>query len=414
MSTQTTESIPALEGEIDSEPHLVSVDDHIAEPPTLWSDRLPSRYREIGPRVVRERAPSVLNPGTEMWVDAWYYEDNRYSVEGSAVAAGRPPCEDNAEPMLYEDMRPGCFQVEARLRDMDVDGVEASVCFPNLFVRFCGQRFSEAKDKDLALLCVRAYNDWLVEEWAEPSNGRLVPSAIIPLWDVDLAVEEIWRNAARNCPSVCFSEIPARLGLPSMYSGYWDPFFEACDQTGTVINVHIGSSSRIHTTSDDAPIGIRIVNHFSNSSFSLCDWLISGAFIKHPNLRVALSEGQAGWIPYVLTRLDGVWNTGAGFLGFDRLPDPPSTYFEGHVYACVFSDPVATELIDRIGEDSLCFETDYPHNDGSWPNSRESARRLTQHMSATQREKVLRINGARLYRIERVLNATNPSHTNNA
>ena len=123
-------------------------------------------------------------------------------------------------------MRPGSFRADDRLSDMDINGVEASQCFPNMFVRFCGQRFLSGKDPDLALLCVRAYNDWMVEEWAGPSGGRLVPLCIVPLWDAELAAEEVERNAARGVRAVCFSELPGNLGLPSIHSGYWDRFID--------------------------------------------------------------------------------------------------------------------------------------------------------------------------------------------
>jgi predicted TIM-barrel fold metal-dependent hydrolase len=384
-------------------PLLVSVDDHVVEPATLWADRLPASKRSAGPRVVRERVPSVVRGGAKKWADVWYYESARVEVQRGFAAVGIASADLDAEAMTFDEMRPGAFDVSARLADMDVDGVEASVCFPNAFVRFCGQRFLEAEDHDFALECVKIYNDWLIEDWAGQSHGRLIPSAVIPLWDVGLAAHEVRRNAARGCTAVCFSEIPARLGLPSMYSGYWEPFFAACEETGTVINLHIGSSSTVHTTSLDAPQGIKITNHFSNSAFSLSDWLVSGAFIRFPKLRVAFSEGQAGWIPYLLNRLDGMWRGGARFVGFSSLPECPSSYFRDHVYACVFDDPTAMRLVDQIGEDNICFETDYPHNDSSWPRSVATARALMADLSEPQRTKILRLNGAKLYNIKRIL-----------
>jgi predicted TIM-barrel fold metal-dependent hydrolase len=386
-------------------PLLVSVDDHVMEPARLWLDRVPSALADDVPHIVRERVASVINPGTEKWADVWYYGDVRVENHRGVAAVGFNSDELDTEPMTFDEMRPGCYDVKQRLADMDIDGVEASICFPNTFVRFCGQRFLEAPDKDVALLCVRAYNDWLVEEWCGPSDGRLLGAGIIPLWDSQLAADEIRRNAPRGLTSVCFSEIPARLGLPSMYGGYWDPFFEACADTGTVINLHIGSSSVIHTTSSDAPLGIRISNHFGNCAFSLSDWLMSGAFSRFPKLRVAFSEGQAGWIPYLMSRLDGLWRQGSPLLGFNQVPELPSSYLPDHVYACVFDDPVGMRLLDQIGENNVCWETDYPHNDSTWPESAQVAGRLTAGLSADTREKVLRLNAARLYTVERVLSA---------
>ena len=155
--------------------------------------------------------------------------------------------------------------------------MEASLCFPNIApVRFCGQGFLEAQDKQLAGLCVRAYNDWMLDEWCGPSGGRLIPLGLIPLWDADAAVAEVWRNAARGMKAVCFSEAPAHLGLPSMHTGYWDRFFAACEETETVIMLHIGSSSRIPLPSTDAPPGEANVLLFGNATTAMVDWLYLG------------------------------------------------------------------------------------------------------------------------------------------
>ena len=114
-------------------------------------------------------------------------------------------------PITYDEMRPGCYEPKARLEDMDINWVEASLSFPT-FPRFCGQTFLEAKDRELAEACVYAYNDWMVEEWCGDSGGRLIPLTLIPLWDADLAAAEVRRNAARGVRAVCFSEIPPHLG----------------------------------------------------------------------------------------------------------------------------------------------------------------------------------------------------------
>lgn len=414
-------------------PLLVSVDDHVVEPPSLWTDRISARYAEEVPHVVRELVPSMIDPDTKKWADVWYYgsarvpiprgfatvsyiQEDSNTLELSIADRAKNVIRIDREPMTFDEMRPGCLDVGARLSDMDLDGVEASVCFPNAFVRFCGQVFYEAPDRDLALLCVRAYNDWLVDEWSQPSQGRLMGVGIVPLWDAQLAADEVRRISARGLSSVTFSEIPVYLGLPTMYSGYWDPFFAACEETRTVINLHIGSSSRLGQTSPDAAYGLLAANFFTTQSLSLSDWLISGAFVRFPGLRIAFSEGQAGWIPYLLSRLDQLWHLGPSIAGFDRLSEPPSHYIPGHVFACVFDDPVAMDLINKVGEndiyqmgeDNICIETDYPHNDSTWPHSVNSISQLTSSLTSEQREKVLRTNGARLYNIERILRPSAP------
>src|SRR5262249_49067034 len=153
------------------------------------------------------------------------------------------------------EMRAGCYDPVARLADMNVDGVLASLCFPS-FPRFCGQVFHETKDKELALLCVRAYNDWMIEEWCGSAPGRFIPLTLIPLWDPRLAVAEIERCKAKGASGFCFSEGPSALGLPSLYDAgrYWDPVLRAAEHTGMVVCTHIGSSSRMPTTAPDCPM----------------------------------------------------------------------------------------------------------------------------------------------------------------
>ena len=149
-------------------------------------------------------------------------------------------------------MRPGCYEPAARVADMDQGNVLSSMLFPS-FPRYCGQVFHEAKDKELALLCVQAWNDFILEEFADAFPGRFIPMMIIPLWDPVAAAAEIERTAARGAKSIAFSENPTKLGLPSIHTDYWDPVFRACDETGFVVSMHVGSSSNLIRTSDDMP-----------------------------------------------------------------------------------------------------------------------------------------------------------------
>ncbi|OWY59736.1 amidohydrolase, partial [cyanobacterium TDX16] len=194
------------------------------------------------------------------------------------------------QPITYDEMRDGCYEPKARLADMDINHVEGSLAFPT-FPRFCGQTFTEAKDREVGEACVYAYNDWMVEEWCGDSGGRLIPLTIVPLWDAELAAAEVRRNAERGVRAVCFSEIPAKLGLPTIHSGYWDPFFQACEETTTVINMHIGSSSQMPATSPDAPPAVAATLSFGNAMSSMTDFLFSGVLVRFPELKLAYSEG---------------------------------------------------------------------------------------------------------------------------
>jgi predicted TIM-barrel fold metal-dependent hydrolase len=381
-------------------PFIISVDDHIQEPPNVWVDRLPRKYTDIGPRVLRERVEFTGTDGgsTTMWGDVWYYEDQRHELLNQGNAADTPPGDVDAQPIIFDEVRPGSFRAEDRLKDMDLDHVEKSLCFPNTWVRFGGQRFLDGEDRELALLCVRAYNDFLAEDWVGKSNGRLFGVGIVPLWDPELAAAEVRRNAEKEgMRAVAFSELPTRLGLPSLYSGSWDVFIEACNDTGTLICIHVGSSSASLSSSDDAPGGIRTLHHYCQSSLSLSDWLLSGALARNPNIRLMYSEAQAGWMPFLIGRLDRKWVEGYKFYDVRKnLPELPSTYFRNQVFACVTEDPAAVMFVDSFGVDNFCFETDYPHPDGSFPRSVEAARRQFGHLSTESIYKIVRGNGDRL------------------
>jgi len=392
-------------------PKIISVDDHIVEPATTWTDRIPAKYHDVCPRIVRAPMGEItfvggkltVKPGSEgNATDWWYYEDLKRPLLRVDSAVGVPRDEVTMKGITYEDMRPGSYSQKERLEDMDENHIEASLCFPT-FPRFCGQTFTEAKDKELALLCVEAYNDYQVEEWCAGTGGRLIPLIIVPLWDPQLAAAEVRRNAGRGVRAVCFSEIPAYLGLPSIHDpdNYWDPFFAACDETSMVVNMHIGSSSKMPSTSADAPAAVGSSLTHINAELSMTDFLLSGLFERFSNLKVAYSEGQIGWIPHLLHRMDVVWEDNRGWGGIaDKVPNPPSSYFKDHVYGCFFDDPNGLMLIDQIGEDNITYESDYPHSDSTWPRTRQIAEKQMAGLTDEQRYKVLRGNAIRLFGLD--------------
>jgi len=390
-------------------PWIVSLDDHVVEPPDVWTKRLPAKYRDVGPHIVMAPPGTpVLDggtyreaPGTEgdpvAW---WFYEDQQYSVKRLIAAAGYPAEEIGFDAITFDQMRPGCWQPQARLDDMTMNHVEASLAFPN-YPRFCGQIFLKGEDKELARLCVEAYNDWQVEEWCAGSNGRLIPLCLVPLWDVELAAAEVRRNAARGVRAVAFSELPPWLGLPSIHSGYWDPFFAACAETDTVVAMHIGSGTKTINSSDDAPDAVQAVNMFANSALSLIDFLFSGVLVRFPELKLLYAEAQIGWIPYVLERVDDVWDVHRGWSESQRnVSEPPSQYYYGQVVSCFFKDGVGVENLDRVGRDNIAFETDYPHQDSTWPNTHQVAKELFGHLDAETVHKIVRGNAIRFLGLE--------------
>lgn len=392
-------------------PRLISPDDHIQSPAHLWQSRLAGRFRETGPRVERLRGRVELGAGDLSFVetddgvvaDVWHYEDKRIPLVRIAAAAGTPRHEVDASPVTFDDIRKGCYDPAARLADMDTAGVEASVCYPNMFVRFCGQTFSLGDDKQLARACIEAYNDFVLEEWCAGSAGRLVPMGIVPLWDIDAATAEAERLASSGFRSISFSEAPHRLGFPSIHSRFWDPFFAVCAEARLVVSMHIGTGG-FPMLAADGPAAIPNVMASFNAGYTLTDLLFSGVFERFPTLQVCLAESQLGWIPYVLSRADFVWHemSGEGFTGIDKaeMPHPPSHYFARNVWATFFRDPVGLELLDTIGVDRVLYETDYPHTDTMWPTCHEDAETMFGHLPDADAAAIAAENAKALFRVE--------------
>jgi predicted TIM-barrel fold metal-dependent hydrolase len=395
-------------------PKIISVDDHIMEPANVWQDRLPAKFQEVGPRLVRLKVAEMKFVGGVFsyreagenedgtWCDWWLTEDLKYPLVRLMAAAGYPREEVTVTPITMDDMRKGCWDQKARLEDMDTNHTEVSLSFPT-FPRFCGQTFLERKDKELADLCVKAYNDWMFDEWCAGSNGRLQPLPIVQLWDSDLAAAEVRRNADRGGHAVCFTEIPPFLGLPSVHDadGYWDPFFRACAETDSVVCMHIGSSSKMPSTSADAPAAVGSTLTYMNAAMSMTDYLMSGLFEKFPKLTLAYSEGQIGWIPYILERADAVWRENIAWGGVkDKVKRPPSEYYRDHIYGCFFDDPHGLRSLESVGVDNITFETDYPHSDSTWPHSLKVAMDIMEGLDDESIRKIVRTNAIRMLHLD--------------
>jgi predicted TIM-barrel fold metal-dependent hydrolase len=389
---------------------LISVDDHILEPPDVWVDRVPAKDRDRAPHMETD------DNGLECWV----YDGNRYPSSGLSAVAGKSKEEFSPEPLPYSEMRPGCYDPVARIEDMDRAGVLASLCFPTI-TRFCGQLFMEASDREFGLVCLKAYNDWMIEEWCGAAPGRYIPLVLIPMWDPQLAVAELERCAAKGATTFAFSENPAPLGLPTIHdpSRYWDPVLKAAADNEIVVCMHVGSSSQLPKISPDAPVLANMSWGSVRTAGAMLEWLFSGKFQEIPALKIALSEGSIGWIPYFLQRAEQVLNTQKYWAGRGVTFDPAGgtkgmgsnpevdldkidiwNDYREHVYGCFIDDAAGIGLLDMVGEDNIMIETDYPHSDSTWPGSRKLAEQRIGHLPAGTQYKILRGNAERLYRFE--------------
>jgi predicted TIM-barrel fold metal-dependent hydrolase len=392
-------------------PNMISVDDHVMEPKELWQEQLPASLRERGPRTVREKVKLSFKGGhygfernaeDGQWCDVWLFDDLVTPTGLLHAPAGVPRDEQRNIPAVYEDFRDGTWDQTARLADMDLNHVDAAINYPNIFPRFAGQGFLERSDKELALACLRIYNDWMIDDWcAGAGKGRLIPLTLVPLWDPALAAEEVRRCAAKGSYAIAFSENVAKLGQPSLYTGAWDVLWEACQETDTSVSMHIGSSSSMPTTSDDAPLATSMSMYAQNAQGSLCDWVFSGSLERFPDITIAYAESQVGWMPFQLERMDAVWRDGRGDV--DNVKTLPSEQVKGRVYGCVFDDLHGLINRDAVGTDHILWETDYPHSDGTFPHSRKIAHELftAAGMNAQECRMVLRSNAVKAYGLDR-------------
>ncbi len=223
---------------------------------------LPVSQRDRGPRVVQEMIRLEFVGGhygfqrdapDGQMCDVWLFEDAVVPTGLLHGPAGVPREKQRNVAAVYEDLRPGTYDQTERLADMDLNHVEAAINYPNIFPRFCGQGFLERDDKQLAFECLKIYNDWMIDEWCGgAAEGRLIPLTLVPLWDPAMAAAEVRRCADKGSHAIAFSENPSKLGCATMYSGDWDVLWDACQETETTVSMHIGSSSSMPTTSDDA------------------------------------------------------------------------------------------------------------------------------------------------------------------
>jgi predicted TIM-barrel fold metal-dependent hydrolase len=342
---------------------LVSVDDHVVEPPDMFEKHLPESYR------TRDDIPRVVR--TEAGDDVWAYDGLQFPNIGLNAVAGRPRDEYGVDPTSFDEMRRGCWDVDARIDDMDANGVLASLNFPS-FPRLCGQVFAEARDKDLALVCLEAYNDWHVESWCGAHPDRLIPLGLLPFWDIDLMVKEVHRLLALGVHAVSFSENPSKLGFPSLHSSHWNPFWSLCQEAGVVVCLHIGSSSQLMVTAPDAPFDVLATLQPMNIVQAAADLVWSPVLRSFPDLRIMLSEGGVGWLPYFLDKIDLVYRKQSGWTKQNYGDLLPSEVFRKQVMTCVLDDTLTPEVARRAGTALMTWECDYPHSDSEWPTSPEA------------------------------------------
>jgi predicted TIM-barrel fold metal-dependent hydrolase len=369
---------------------LVSVDDHLFEPRDVFEGRLSARFADRRPRVVQD----------ERGRDVWLFEDTAIPISGANALKSWTPEHYTLGPVNFDDVRTAMWDVRSRVEDMTKAGIFASLCFPSQVFGFAGTRFMKFQDHELALAAMRAYNDWLIEDWTGAYPERFIPSQVAWLLDAEVAAQEIRRNAARGFHAVSFTENPEPLGLPSLHSGYWDPFFRACAETQTVVNLHVGSSGMTLQPSSDSPLEVASALFTVSAVAAAVDWVYSRVPIRFPDIKIVLSEGGIGWVPMLLDRFE--------YIAKEWVPEGPSDSWKGieltpretflrNFWFTAYYDPSALRHLEDIGVNNVMYESDYPHADSSWPDTQLS---LADQFRGLDRETIERLtykNACELY-----------------
>jgi predicted TIM-barrel fold metal-dependent hydrolase len=338
---------------------LVSVDDHFVEPPNMFEGLTPAKYKDAFPRMVK----------TPEGADAWEVEGRLIRNFGLNAVVGRRKEELGMEPTSLDQLRLGCYDVHARVADMNVNGIFGSMNFPS-FVGMAAQNLEGISDKGLANAIVQAWNDWHIDVWCGAYPERFIPMIIVPTWDPQAAAEEIRRCVKKGCHAVSFPPNPTNTGLPSLHNEYWDPVWRACAENNVVLCLHISDATGA-APSEDTPVDAYIANMQVSLFATATDLTFSHILRKYPSIRFALSEGSIGWIPYMMERIDMVRQQHQGWTRQDFGGKKPSEVFREHVYSCFISDRTGIKLRHDIGIENITYECDYPHADCLWPGAPE-------------------------------------------
>ena len=368
---------------------IVSVDDHIVEPPTMYDAHLTVAQKAFAPKFLKDKNGA----------DYWLYEGRRQGNVGLNAVVGRNREEYGCEPVSLEQMRKGAWDIKSRVEDMNANGILASLNFPSV-VGFDGQLFHKFKNKANALVLLQAYNDWHIDEWCGSYPGRNIPNAILPYWDMNATVAEIKRVSAKGCNSVSFTDNPSLKGFPSIHNEYWEPMWKTLSEHDMLINIHIGSGASAPHASMESPIECWIITMPISIVNSASDWLYLSALRRYPNLRVSLSEGGIGWIPYFIERADFSHSHHNAWTHADFGKKKPSDVFKEHFLTCFIDDKFGLDNLDAIGEDMVAYECDYPHSDTVWPESAERLLQTLAHLPERQINKVSHQNALRMMRFD--------------
>jgi predicted TIM-barrel fold metal-dependent hydrolase len=368
---------------------LISVDDHISEPPDMFEKVLKGDALATAPKLM------TAETGTNYWL----YQGMKLPSVGLNAVVGRVPEEYGIEPTALNQMRKGVYDVHARIDDMNVNGIAASLNFGSC-VGFDGGVFHRAQDKALAKIHMAAYNDWHIDHWCGAYPGRFIPCGLLPTWDMDATVAEIKRLKSKGCHTVSLNENPTKQNLPSIHNAYWEPMYKAITDSDMTICLHIGAGNPSPHASMESPIEAWISTMPISIVVGAADWLNLEALHRYPTMRIALSEGSIGWVPYFMERADFSNARHKAWTHSRFQKTKPSDLFKKHFMNCFIDDKFGLQSLKFIGEDMVAYECDYPHSDTLWPEAPEHLWDSIKHLTDEQIDKVTHKNAMRWFKFD--------------
>lgn len=363
---------------------VISADDHIQEPPDLWSTRLPKNLRDRAPKVI------TLDDGG----GAWSVAGHPPRPFGILIAAGTGR-DAKATGLTWADCPKGAYEPGARLKDMDLDGIDATVLYPNVCLDFFMRQVD--LEPDLFGPVCRAYNDFL-SEFCTADTRRLAGVGLVPLYDIDEAIAEM-RHIAKlpGMKGVLFPVKPFRNDWNDLA---YDPLWRTAAELGLIIHIHTGKPrgmpNRLEMEKQNA--GMQIYYQLGRLSmietFGYILW--SGVFIRHPEVKVVSVEGDIGWLPYFLERGAGLMKKHQRWTG-QKVDQPPSYFVGRNFFATFEEDRLGVQLRHITGIGGLLWASDYPHSATTWPESKKAIAETFAGVPEDEVRRIVHDNAATLY-----------------
>ncbi|HKD67183.1 MAG TPA: amidohydrolase family protein [Candidatus Binataceae bacterium] len=358
--------------------HLISADSHANPPPTMWRDYIGAEFRERAPRMESTAEG-----------DFQVFEGRRTPILGINAMAGKRFEDYSLTVRRLSEQRPGGWDPAERLKDQDLDGVQAEVLY--------GGGPLATQDSALRRASHIAYNDWLAD-FCSVNPKRLLGMAYIPFDSVEGALTEIRRTARKGLAGAVIPRFPPGGG--NWFDPRWEPLWDTLVDAGWPAGVHVGGRGRemaMPSTDSTGFLADLLMSKFAMGE-AISILVLSGILERHPNLSVISVEGQIGWMSFAHYYLDHLWERHR-YWTKSALKEPPSYYFRRQVYATFMEDPVGLRECHHIGIDKIMWSSDYPHSETTWPKSKELTEDWFKDFDAGDRAKICAGNAQRLYNL---------------